>query len=117
LAELIDDPRERANIAAVEFTEACLERIRREQRLGAFITVTGDLALADAHRVDAARTRGKRLPLDGMPLGVKDNIDVGGIDTTVGSRAFADRRAAADAEVVRRLRQAGAVVVGKTNMH
>jgi aspartyl-tRNA(Asn)/glutamyl-tRNA(Gln) amidotransferase subunit A len=117
LAELIDDPQARADVSAVELTEACLERIRREQRLGAFITVTEDLALADARHVDAGRARGKRLPLDGLPLGVKDNIDVGGVGTTVGSRAFADRLAAGDAEVVRRLRMAGAVIVGKTNLH
>jgi aspartyl-tRNA(Asn)/glutamyl-tRNA(Gln) amidotransferase subunit A len=117
-ARLVDRPDERAEVSAVELAEACLERIGREQRrLGAFVTVTEELALAGARDVDTARARGERPPLDGLPLAVKDNIDVGGVRTTVGSRAFADRVAAEDAEVVRRLRAAGAVVLGKANMH
>lgn len=116
-AALVDDTQARGQISAVEVAEACLERIGRAQRLGAFITVTEELALADAQRVDTARARGDRLPLDGLTLGVKDNIDVGGIRTTVGSRAFADRVAEEDAEIVRRLRRGGAIVLGKTNMH
>ncbi|MBV8074471.1 MAG: amidase, partial [Candidatus Eremiobacteraeota bacterium] len=83
----------------------------------AFETTTPELALADARRVDAARARGTPLPLDGLPLAVKDNVDVGGVLCGVGSKLFADRIAERDATVVRRLRDAGAVILGKTCLH
>jgi len=102
----------------VELAEACLARIEEYQPgINAFLSVTAELALSDAAQVDAARGRGERLPLDGMPIAVKDNIDVAGARTTVGSRFFAERVADQDAEVVRRLRAAGAVVVGKSALH
>jgi aspartyl-tRNA(Asn)/glutamyl-tRNA(Gln) amidotransferase subunit A len=116
--ELVDDPALRRGLPAIETTHLFLERIDEQQpRLHAFITPTPELALEDARRVDRARSRGRRLPLDGIPIAVKDNIDVAGVRTTVGSRLFEDRVAERDAEVVRRLRAAGGVIVGKTNLH
>ncbi len=115
---LVDDPSLRRDVPAVELAEALLERVERSQpRLRALITVTADLALEDARRVDEQRRHGDRLLLDGMPVVVKDNVDVAGVPTTVGSRLFAGRVASADAELTRRLRAAGAVIFGKANMH
>ncbi|MFN0156057.1 MAG: amidase [Gaiella sp.] len=118
LCRLLDDPAARALVPARELTETLLARIEEQQpHLHALITVTPDLALAAARDVDAARARGRRLPLDGLPLVLKDNIDVEGVPTTNGSRLFAGRLAAEDAAVTRRLRVAGAVVLGKANLH
>ncbi|WP_179220518.1 amidase [Rhodococcus sp. NCIMB 12038] len=102
----------------MELTEALLGRIESlNPQLSAFIAVTPDAALADAHRVDAARRRGEALPLDGLALGIKDNIDVTGVATTVGSPLFREAIAGSDAECVARLRAAGAVILGKTLLH
>ena len=114
---LIDDPTARPEVAATELTEALLGRLERARSLNAMITVTPELALAQARNADDRRRRGEPLRLDGMPLVLKDNIDVAGVPTTVGSRLFADRVATEDAEVTRRLRDAGAVILGKANMH
>ena len=116
-AELVDDPALRHATSAAEMTRVFLARIDEQAQLHAFITPTPELALDDARRVDRARTAGPRLPLDGMPIALKDNIDVAGVRTTVGSRLFEQRVAERDAEVVGRLRAAGAVIVGKTNLH
>ena len=116
-AELVDDPALRHATSAAEMTRVFLERIDEQVQLHAFITPTPELALDDARRVDRARTVGPRLPLNGMPIALKDNIDVAGVRTTVGSRLFEQRVAERDAVVVRRLRAAGAVIVGKTNLH
>ncbi len=116
--ELVDDPELRRTLSAVEVTELFLERIESEQpRLNALITITPELAFAEARRVDSARLAGRPLPLDGMPIVIKDNVDVAGVRTTVGSRLFTGRVATTDAEVVRRLRTAGCVILGKANMH
>ena len=116
-AELVDDPTLRHVTSAAEMTRVFLARIDEQAQLHAFITPTPELALDDARRVDRARTAGLRLRLDGMPIALKDNIDVAGVRTTVGSRLFEQRIAERDAEVVGRLRAAGAVIVGKTNLH
>jgi aspartyl-tRNA(Asn)/glutamyl-tRNA(Gln) amidotransferase subunit A len=118
LQRLIDEPASRDSISAVELAEAMLERIDAAQGLHAFITVTPELALTDARRSDLRRARREPLgPLDGMPIAVKDNIDVAGVRTTAGSDWLRDHVAAEDAEVVGRLRSAGAVIVGKTMLH
>ena len=62
------------------------------------------------------KTKGLRSPLHGIPVAVKDNVDVSGLPTTGGNRTFAASRPARDATVVRRLREAGAIVIAKTNM-
>ena len=84
---------------AVELAESFLERLEEAQSLHAMITLTPELALAQAREVDERRDRGERLPLDGMPIVLKDNIDVADVPTTVGSRLFAGRSATEDAEV------------------
>ena len=118
LRALIDEPARRADVPAVELAEVFLERLESAApRLHATVTLTPELALAGARRADEARASGHRLPLDGLPLVLKDNVDVAGVRTTVGSRLFADRVAAEDAEVTARLRVAGAVLLGKANMH
>jgi aspartyl-tRNA(Asn)/glutamyl-tRNA(Gln) amidotransferase subunit A len=118
LRAAIDDRDSRAEIPATALAQAFLDRIDSlDGLLNAFITVTPELALADARRADAARAAGRPLPLDGMPIAVKDLIDVAGVRMTGASRLFEHRVAAEDAEVVRRLREAGAVVLGKANLH
>jgi aspartyl-tRNA(Asn)/glutamyl-tRNA(Gln) amidotransferase subunit A len=106
-------------LSPVEATEACLERIaRKDPELHAFITVTTDLALAQAHTAKAELSRGRDLgPLHGVPIALKDLIDTAGIRTTGASAVFEDRVPTDDAEVVRRLRSAGAVILGKLNLH
>lgn len=106
-------------LSPVEATERCLERIARyDAELHAFITVTADVARAQAREAAAELERGvDRGPLHGVPIGLKDLIDTAGIATTAGSAQFADRVPTEDAEVVRRLRAAGAVLLGKLNLH
>jgi aspartyl-tRNA(Asn)/glutamyl-tRNA(Gln) amidotransferase subunit A len=118
LRTAIDDPEQRAEVSAVELTEAILERIEEVQPvINAFITTTPELALEDARRADARRAAGEALPLAGMPIAVKDNIDVGGVLTTVASKFFADFVPDEDSETVRRVRAAGGVIVGKAMLH
>src|SRR5581483_3192112 len=88
------------------------------QALDAFITITAESALAEAHDLEAAAQRGKwRGPLHGIPIALKDNIDTAGVRTTGASELFKDRVPTQDAEVARRLKKAGAVLLGKLNMH
>jgi amidase len=102
-------------ISAREVTEACLARIDAD-RLNAFTNVLRDQALAEADARDRARTSGQAPgPLHGVPVAIKEELDVEGQVTTFGGRANLTP-APRDAEVVRRLREAGAVVVGKTAM-
>ena len=82
-----------------------------------FIRLTPELARQQAERVDGQIGQGRRLPLAGVPFAVKDLVDVKGTPTTCGSKAFADARAPMHATVVRRLLAAGAVPLGKLNMH
>jgi aspartyl-tRNA(Asn)/glutamyl-tRNA(Gln) amidotransferase subunit A len=103
----------------VDLTQACLRRIDSDNSaLNAFITVTGEQALAVAREMEAEQLRGIwRGPLHGIPIALKDNIDTAGIRTTAASELFKDRVPATDAEVVRRLKSAGAILLGKTNLH
>jgi aspartyl-tRNA(Asn)/glutamyl-tRNA(Gln) amidotransferase subunit A len=118
LRTAIDDPDRRAELSAVELTEAVLERIEEVQPvINAFITTTPELALEDARRADERHAAGDALPLAGMPIAVKDNIDVGGVLTTVASKFFASFVPDEDAETVRRVRAAGGVIVGKAMLH
>ncbi len=102
----------------VELTRACLDRIEAlNPALNAFITVTAEQALARAQELEAESRRGRwRGPLHGIPVGLKDNIDTAGIRTTAAAAAFAGRVPASDAEVARRLSEAGAILLGKLNM-
>jgi aspartyl-tRNA(Asn)/glutamyl-tRNA(Gln) amidotransferase subunit A len=106
-------------ISSVELTQACLDRIAAfNPKIDAWITVMKEQALAQARVLDKEAASGHwRGPLHGIPIGLKDNIDAEGVRTTAGSKTLAGNIAAADAEVTRRLRAAGAVFVGKCNMH
>lgn len=106
-------------ISPVELARAYLARIERvEPRVNAYITVTGELALEQARRLEAEIEAGHwRGPLHGVPIALKDNMDTAGIRTTAASALFADRVPTHDAEVYRRLTEAGAVLLGKLNMH
>jgi len=104
--------------SSVDLTRACLDRIDRLQgALNAFITVAREPALAQARQLDEEGRRGRwRGPLHGVPLALKDNIDTAGIRTSCASALFVDRVPDEDAEVTRRLKLAGAVILGKLNM-
>jgi aspartyl-tRNA(Asn)/glutamyl-tRNA(Gln) amidotransferase subunit A len=108
----------RGEITASDLLESVLGRIRQEEeRVRAYITITDDLARAQAEAVDAARKRGETLgPLAGVPVAVKDIICTEGVRTTCGSKILGDFIPPFDATVVERLRRAGAVIVGKANM-
>jgi aspartyl-tRNA(Asn)/glutamyl-tRNA(Gln) amidotransferase subunit A len=106
-------------ISPIELTRAYLERIDRiDERVNAYITVTAEQALEQARILErelmAGRSRG---PLHGIPLALKDNIDTAGVLTTAGSAVYGDRVPDKDAHVVTLLRGAGAVFLGKLNMH
>jgi aspartyl-tRNA(Asn)/glutamyl-tRNA(Gln) amidotransferase subunit A len=104
---------------AVDLVDAALEAIAREQpRTNAFTAVHADAARKAAHTLDADLGRGlDRGPLHGIPISIKDLIDVAGEVTSAGSRVLRGRVAGADAPVVARLRQAGAIIIGRTNLH
>ncbi|MEE3105667.1 MAG: amidase family protein, partial [Pseudomonadota bacterium] len=98
-------------------TAACLEAIASGEGARAFIEVYSDSATAAADVADRARAAGLAGPLGGLPISIKDLLDVAGEVTRAGSVVRADAApAAADSPVVRRLRQAGAVLTGRTNM-
>jgi aspartyl-tRNA(Asn)/glutamyl-tRNA(Gln) amidotransferase subunit A len=109
----------RKEASPVELAEACLARIEQYDRsINAFITVTGEQALAAAREMEAELKRGRRRgPLHGIPIALKDNIDTAGTRTTAGSGVFKDRVPTEDAEVVLRLKRVGAVILGKLNLH
>jgi aspartyl-tRNA(Asn)/glutamyl-tRNA(Gln) amidotransferase subunit A len=96
-----------------------LSRIERlNPKLNAFITVTGDSALNEARHAESEIRQGNwRGPLHGIPVALKDIIDTAGVRTTAASGIFKDRVPPKDAEVVRRLKAAGAVFLGKLNLH
>src|SRR5579859_3550787 len=109
----------RKEISPVEITRVCLARIEeRNPSLNAFITVTAETALDEARVAEAETLRGEwRGALHGVPIALKDLIDTAGVRTTAASALYKDRIPSEDAEVVRRLRQAGAVIIGKNNLH
>ncbi len=106
-------------VTSVELTRAVLDRIKvYNPKVNAFITVMNEQALAQAARMDAETQAGKfRSPLHGIPIALKDNIDTAGTRTTAASQVFDDRIPGEDAEVARRLKEAGAIIIGKTNLH
>ena len=106
-------------LSPVELTRECLSRIERlNPVLNAFITVTGDLALDQARQAEAEVMAGNwRGPLHGIPIGLKDLLDTAGVRTTAASNQFRERVPEEDAVLVRQLKAAGAVIVGKLNLH
>jgi aspartyl-tRNA(Asn)/glutamyl-tRNA(Gln) amidotransferase subunit A len=109
----------RREVSPVELTEACLRRIEAvNPPLNAFVTIAREQALEAARELEAESGRGRwRGPLHGIPVAFKDNIDTAGIRTTGASALFRDRTPDEDADVVSRLKQAGAIVLGKLNLH
>lgn len=106
-------------VSAVELTRACLERIEAlNPGLNAFILVSADRALEQARTAEMEISQGRwKGPLHGVPLGLKDLIDTAGIPTTAASLLYRDRVPTEDAVVVRRLEEAGAILLGKQNLH
>ncbi len=106
-------------VSASEVTDACLAQIAGENgRLNAFIAVLGEQALAQARAADEELARGRcRGPLHGVPVSLKDLIDLAGVPTTAASRVLQGHVPSSDATVAARLRAAGAVFLGKCNLH
>ncbi len=109
----------RREVSPVEVARAHLARIERlEPKLNAFLAVTADRALAAAAAAERELAAGAgRGPLHGVPMALKDLFDTAGVVTTAGSRILAANVPARDAAAVERLRAAGLVLLGKTNMH
>jgi aspartyl-tRNA(Asn)/glutamyl-tRNA(Gln) amidotransferase subunit A len=109
----------RREVSPVEITQECLGRIERmDPVINSFITVMSESALAAAGIAETEILRGEwRGPLHGVPVALKDLIDTAGARTTAASALYKGRIPKQDAEVVRRLRQAGAVIIGKNNLH
>ena len=109
----------RGRLTAVQLLDECLAAVEeRDPALNAFITLLAEDARRQARTADAELAAGRdRGPLHGMPISLKDLIDVAGVPTTAASRVRRDHRAEADAPLAARLREAGAVFVGKCNLH
>jgi aspartyl-tRNA(Asn)/glutamyl-tRNA(Gln) amidotransferase subunit A len=106
-------------ITSTDVVEACLRRIDADNpRLNAFIAITEDEARRQARQADRELADGHdRGPLHGVPISIKDIIDMRGLPTTAASRVREGHVAERDAPTIVNLRQAGAVFVGKTNLH
>lgn len=109
----------RREVSALELVEASLRRIDAyNPTLNAFVALAREQAIGAARQLDTEGRRGAwRGPLHGIPVALKDNIDTAGIRTTGGSTLFKDRIPDEDAHVVARLKQAGAIILGKLNLH
>lgn len=104
-------------VSPTELVELYLRRIERlDPRLNAFRVVLAERALAEAEQAEDRRAAGEERPLLGVPIAIKDNMDLAGELTCHGTGAFPDQPASQDSEVVRRLRAAGAIVIGKTHL-
>ena len=111
------DQLDRHEVSSVELTEALLERISQaDPQLNAYITVLAEAAVESAREADAQRAKGVRGRLLGVPIALKDLFNTAGVMTTGGARILANNVPVEDATVVRRLKEAGAVILGKTNM-
>jgi aspartyl-tRNA(Asn)/glutamyl-tRNA(Gln) amidotransferase subunit A len=106
-------------VTPLELTEACLDRTKiYNPKINAWITVMREKALAQAKTLTDEQAAGRlRSPLHGIPIGLKDTIDTAGVRTTAASAVYEYRFPSEDAEAVRRLKAAGAVLIGKCNMH
>jgi len=107
----------KGEIKAVDLVEACLANIDRHQDLNAFITVVNESALRAAQESDLRRAKGQaRSVIDGIPYAIKDSFCTKDVLTTAGSKMLNDFVPPFDAEVVTRLNDAGAILIGKTNL-
>ncbi|MEW5724340.1 MAG: amidase, partial [Thermodesulfobacteriota bacterium] len=111
----------KGELSATVLVQAYLDRIKKydgRDGFNAYLTVAGEAALRRADELDRMAAQQKFAgPLHGLPLAVKDNLDTADIRTTGGSKVLADWRPPQDAHVIRRLKEAGAIILGKTNMH
>ncbi len=107
---------ESGEVKAVDVTRAALERIEALEKLNAFITVTGESALRQAEAIDRAAEAGEPLPqMAGAVIAVKDNMVLGDVRTTAGSRILYNYKPPYTATAIERLQSAGAIIIGKTN--
>jgi aspartyl-tRNA(Asn)/glutamyl-tRNA(Gln) amidotransferase subunit A len=108
-------------LSSVKLVEIYLDRIRKyggRNGVNAFITIEGEMAIKEAEELDKlAKAKRFKGPLHGMPIAVKDNLDTKDMRTTGGSKILAHWRPKQDANAVEKLRKAGAIIIGKTNMH
>ncbi|MDF2468948.1 MAG: amidase [Rhodococcus erythropolis] len=105
-------------LTPIDLVEACLARIDKIADTNSFISVNADEARSVARATTELIAAGYKIgPLHGIPIALKDNVAIAGQVTTAGSAILADHRPTADATVVQRLRSAGAILIGKTNMH
>lgn len=106
------------SISSLELTQHVLERVEKfNPRINAIVTLLGDEALARARSADDALARGENWgPLHGVPITIKDTFEIKGIRTTAGSPALSDYKPKTDAPTVTRLRNSGAIFIGKTNV-
>ena len=118
IAKLAPEIRTR-KVSPLELSKLFLERIERiNPIINAYVTVTADDALADARKAEAEIAQGRyRGPLHGVPFSIKDNLATQGVRTTAGSKILSDWIPDFDATVVAKLREAGAIILGKTNLH
>ena len=117
-ASVAVDRMRRGELTAEAYAKALLDRCAAEKSLNAFITIQPERVLRDARAADRLRARGAKLgPLHGLPVPVKDSVNTRDYPTTAGTEALRHFRPAEDAAVVARLRAAGAIVLGKTNLH
>jgi len=114
LSELL----EKKELSSLELTSAYLDRISQvEGTIRAFVTVTNEEAIKQTKAIDEMRARGEKIsPLTGIPMAIKDDICTDGIKTTCASKILYNYIPPFDAAAVERLKKAGAVLVGKTNM-
>jgi aspartyl-tRNA(Asn)/glutamyl-tRNA(Gln) amidotransferase subunit A len=116
IAELSKDLADK-KISSVELTQQFLDRIERfDKSLNSFITVTADLALAEAKNADEMRAKGQAGPLTGIPFAQKDIFCTQGVKTSCGSKMLDNYISPYDATVVKQFKKAGTVLLGKTNM-
>lgn len=115
--EYVDDKSMRADVPIPDVVDAFLARISEREDLHAVVEIGHERIAQDVDRAQRARASGAPLPLDGMPILIKDNIDVEGVPCGVGSPLFEGRVSEADATVVRMLSNAGAVIMGKAALH
>ena len=106
-------------VSPLELTELFLARIERvNATLNAYVTITAESARADARKAEEEIAQGRyRGPLHGIPFSIKDNLATKGVRTTAGSKILHDWKPDFDATVVAKLKEAGAVILGKTNLH
>ena len=118
IGELAQDLEHR-RVSCVEIVQATLDRTKQlDKTLNTYITLLADSALAEAKGVDSEIAKGRyRGPLHGIPVAIKDHIDTAGVRTTAGAKSRITNIPATDAAVVRRVKQAGAVIIGKANMN